>query len=263
MRWTEYETNYLIDNWGRKTLYVISKRLKRSESSVKQKAKLLGLGSWKLSSEYITINELASHFNTNTNSIAITWIQNNKLPCIKSKLSDKRYLTMIDIDKFWKWAEKHQELIKADCLEENSLGAEPKWFIEKRKADMKNPYKHFWGREKEDRLKYDLSKFCYTYDDLCKKYGVSYKTLNKKINQLGIMNRPINPNAGRSKWNDEMENKLISMIADGYSRKEIYHAMGKSKSSLETKILTLYGTSNFKTAKELILREREAKGSVV
>lgn len=32
--WTQQETKYLINNWGIKTLYTISKRLKRSKSSM-------------------------------------------------------------------------------------------------------------------------------------------------------------------------------------------------------------------------------------
>lgn len=245
MVWSSSETEYLKNNWGIKTNYEIAKRLNRSVISVREKAKRLELGSWKESSELITLNQLSKYCGMNQGNVWQSWCLNNGLKYTKRQSCSDKNIILINIDDFWKWAESHKDFIHTERIEENILGAEPQWLKEKRKADIANPYKHYWTREDESRLLYDLSKFCYTYDDLCKKYGIAYKTLNKKINQLGTKYRPINPNAGRSKWNDEMEQRMLDMICAGMTRKEVATQIGKSDASIKSKIVSMYGTNSF------------------
>ena len=49
---------------------------------------------------------------------------------------------VIDIDDFWKWAEKNKSILDFSRFEKYGLGAEPEWVDIKRKADFEKLQKH-------------------------------------------------------------------------------------------------------------------------
>lgn len=158
-RWTEEETEYLIENWGKYSVSTIAKNLNRTENSIINKINRIGLCGFKTNCEYITLNQLVvlmcgkNGSSTNKNKLL-----NNGLPAVSKKIN-KSSVKFIDIDKFWEWAEENKNSLNFRRLEENILGREPSWVKEKRRNDIlqfnkKNAYKRWTNFEIEKLKKY-------------------------------------------------------------------------------------------------------------
>ena len=61
----------------------------------------------------------------------------NGLPVKWHRVKKNRF-RVIDIEDFWKWAEKNKSLLDFSRFDKYTLGAEPDWVDEKRKADLKS-----------------------------------------------------------------------------------------------------------------------------
>lgn len=59
------------------------------------------------------------------------------IPAVLMSMHNNRPVMMIRIDDFWKWAEKHQDLLDFSNYELNMLGAEPSWVPVKRRRDFR------------------------------------------------------------------------------------------------------------------------------
>lgn len=115
---------------------------------------------------------------------------------------------MIDIEDFWKWAEKNKSLLDFSRFDKYTLGAEPDWVDEKRKADFKKLQLHgqhnaAWTKAEDDRLRYLLEKNRYTYSELAQELRHSEGAIKRRILDLGIETRPVRcppENGQRKKW---------------------------------------------------------------
>ncbi len=174
-RWTVEEIEYLTESWGKLSVATIAKKLNRTEKAIIEKKDRLKLGSFNVNSGYISLNELLRYmYRNNSNSYIKKNMLNNGLPTIDKKIN-KCSIKMVNIDDFWVWAEKHQNILNFRSLEENLFGSEPMWVKDKRKTDYENQLKYKsnekWTEDEVARLRkytelgYSLSKIS---EELCR-----------------------------------------------------------------------------------------------
>ena len=91
-RWTKEEENYLVEKWGKIKVSSISKKLNRTEGSIKRKAVRLNLG---VQMQWYSVNEVAYMFGFSRRKV-IFLIETGKINYLRDKTKKKRY--MIDED---------------------------------------------------------------------------------------------------------------------------------------------------------------------
>lgn len=164
--WTTEEMDYLENKWGRVTVHYIAKKLGRTETSITLKAQRMKLGS-RLTDDCVTFNELLKALGLQG---SYSWLREKYITINGLPVKKRGKYLKIKIDDFWKWAEQHKQILNFSKFEKNSLGKEPSWVDEKRRADLSNPRKvsnnRPWTKE-EDALLIQKTKSCrYTYKDL-------------------------------------------------------------------------------------------------
>lgn len=134
--WSETEEIYLMEKWGQISIPTIAKNLGRSVNSVLIRANRLKLGPHLMGGDYISANQLMQALKGQMFSTyyKTSWIKNRGLP-VHTKTVNKCRFKVVYLDEFWEWAEKNRSFIDFSKLEPFSLGKEPKWVNEQRKAD--------------------------------------------------------------------------------------------------------------------------------
>lgn len=171
--------------------------------------------------------------------------ERNGLPVKKVKVINKRY-KMIDIDDFWRWGEKHKNLLDFSGFEKNSLGLEPAWVEEKRQADYKkfqNGGKRPWTQAEDDKLRYLLTLFRYTYDELSKELQRSEAAIKRRIYDLNLKERPVRKKA--EFWTEDQTRLLSEMYNRGWSFEEISKKIGKTALACRGKYETMTIRPNY------------------
>ena len=129
--WIKDEETYMYRRYLYQSVETTAKFLNRSVSSVKHKARKLGLNHY--CGECLAAKTIAKAFNCDV-SVVIRWIEKLELPCKKFKVSNStRYL--IDPDNFWEWAKNHKTEINWRKYEAGSILPEPDWM-----CSIKNSY---------------------------------------------------------------------------------------------------------------------------
>ena len=161
--WTKQEEEYLVENWGTLSVGTIAKNLNRSENAVVVRKCRLGLGSFLVSGEYITWNQLQiALFGNRTSSgyKMISWVRNRDFP-IHTKRVNNNSFKVVYLDEWWVWAEKNRDFLDFSKFEENLLGKEPQWVKEKRRHDVEKAYKYImtpWTKTEDDKLMFLVAK---------------------------------------------------------------------------------------------------------
>lgn len=120
--WTEQEEKYMEKKYTSQPVETTAKKLDRTIVSVKRKAAKMGLNHY---ADELNARTLANCFNVDV-AVVIKWIDKFDLPCKKVVCKNQtRYL--IQMDEFWKWAEKNKGIINWSKYEEMSLCPEPMW----------------------------------------------------------------------------------------------------------------------------------------
>lgn len=239
--WTKEERDFLEDKWGITSVSYIAKKLSRTQNSVICKAYKMKLGSKTLADDSITFNELLKALGQQGSYswLRDRYINKNGLP-VKKK---GKYLK-IKIDDFWKWAEQHKQILNFSHFEENTLGKEPYWVKDKRKADLKNPRKVNNNRpwtEEDDALLIQKTKTCrYTYKDLSKDLKRTENAIKRRLYDLGVPYRPV-PLDSHIKWTDEENNKLMELYRKGFDTYVIANMLNKSQLSISNRIKAFGG----------------------
>jgi hypothetical protein len=147
-RWTEEDTQFLKDKWGEMSIARIAKKLNRTINAVKVKAARIGLTNALNHIDGVTLNQLANIFDVSYGwMVKRVWIDRFHIPYKTKIIAQTKAYRYICIDDFWKWAAKYKHKINFAKLEENILGKEPDWIVEKRKADRLNlTYKKITSR---------------------------------------------------------------------------------------------------------------------
>lgn len=230
--WSEKDDAYLQDKWGTVSIGRLAKVLGRSENAVVVRAQRIGCGAHLAGDSRISLNQLlyAIYGIPNGQAYIRNRLIQNGLP-VKWHTVRKNRFRVIDIEDFWKWAEKNKSLLDFSRLEKYSLGAEPDWVDIKRKADFDKTQRQgrhntAWTSAEDARLRRMLDKGIYTYTDLAKELRHSEGAVKRRILDLGIELRPVR--AKPRAWSDEDIETLCSMVDQGYDFSQIADKLGRS-----------------------------------
>nr|WP_319488497.1 hypothetical protein [uncultured Caproiciproducens sp.] len=253
--WTKEEYDYLMDNWGKRSLGCIAKHLNRSDNSIKIKVFKLGLGAFLDAGEYITLNQLSIALGRGTVSdyMLTSWVENRGFP-IKYKIVDTCKFRIVYLTDFWKWAEKNRTFIDFSKVEKNMLGEEPPWVKEQRKADQLKAIQYKkspWTPKEDVELKRLLKKYCYSYLELSKELGRTSGAIQRRICDLGLKERPIKPD-NHIKWESGELEQLAALIKNGVSYALMAEKLGKSDKAIRGRVYASYKTENLDSVMKMI-----------
>ncbi len=231
--WTIEDISYLEGNWGRVSIPTIAAHLERTINAVKLKANRIGLSRHIHSGSLITLNQFCEAIGKKT---SYSWIKDRwvrlGLPVQYRKTIKKKY-AMIDIEDFWKWAEHHKDVVDFS-FEENILGKEPSWVKEARRASyLAKMNTKPWTLADDNKLKYMLNQYRYTYDDVCRELNRSEGAIKRRMVTLGLKQRPIRHYAKH--WQDDETEMLLSMKEAGHCFEEIGRRLKRSGSAVRGK----------------------------
>lgn len=229
--WTKEELDYLQDKWGVSKRRNIARKLKRTETAVQLKAQRIGLGDPLTHIDGITMSELSKALNIHYN-IVRNWQERYGLPVGQVVVVNKP-VWAIKYDDFWKWAEKNKHMIDFSRVERLSLGPEPSWVAEKRKADqikklhVPKPHNTPWSNDDDSRLIWMLKQFKYTYPEIAYELNRTQGAVKRRIRDLGLKERPVRlPN--HNKYTKKDEKILVELLEKGYCFEEIANRLNRS-----------------------------------
>lgn len=133
--WTESDIQYIIRWWGNKPKCDIAKKLKRTIKSVMGMAYRLDLGPQLGTRDGVTLNVLIRELyggSRKANEKDYKRYMSSGAPYFIVQY-DKRRHYLVNLDKFWEWAEKNRNVYDLTKLEKYSLGKEPQWMLEYRR----------------------------------------------------------------------------------------------------------------------------------
>ncbi|WP_373836329.1 hypothetical protein [Jeotgalibaca arthritidis] len=226
--WTEDEEIFLFDNVGKLTFKKIGIELGRSESSVANKAKILGVK--------ILDNQGFIDGETFCETIGISrstfeyWRKAHNFPAKKRK--DFKYLA-IDLDKFWNWAKKNKKIINWTKFETGALGVEPRWVREVRKNNRYNRNKKVWELDEDEILKRMIAKGA-TYPELSKVLKRSHASIRRRIYDLYL---PPPARTGNKRWTEEEVAYAVEKLRNGADLMTVAADLGRSESGLREKLI--------------------------
>ena len=245
--WTDEELKYLDENWGYTSLKSMSAYLNRTVNAILYKARRLHYPEYTHSGDYITMNQLLIHLGINrSSSKSRLWITKRNFP-IKYKQVKRRKIKIVYLDDWWKWAEDNQDVVSLANLEPLVLGKEPEWVHNKRLNDKLRNVTIRTGLftpDEDARLIGMLKTYHYTISDIAKALQRKEGAIKGRITKLGLKYRPV-PKSHHNRWTDEEVNLLHQMIQE--QRDYLYiqeKLVNRSKSAIQSKISTLYGTGN-------------------
>ncbi len=231
-KWSEEELEYLEDKWGVVSIKGIAKKLNRSVNAVKLKAQRMGLGDARSHFDGITVSQLSLVLNTHY-GILKNWIKLYDFPARKKVFAAENKVLVVTYQDFWKWAKENRHMLDFSRFERLSLGPEPKWVEEKRKADqikklhVPKPHNTPWSKDDDEKLKWMLNQFKYTYPEIAEELKRSQAAVKRRILDLGLKQRPIRlPN--HIKYSPEEERLLIDLLEKGYCFEEIAVRLNRS-----------------------------------
>ena len=139
--WSEKELDYLERYWGVKSIDYFSKKFQRSNNAISAKATKLGLRFQSLTWDGVTVNDIILALGLTIGGTSYNKLYKLGLPVEISSSLQKRKVKVVQYDMFWEWLRNHQELINIDKFEEYSLGTEPIWMKNLRKAKYEERWK--------------------------------------------------------------------------------------------------------------------------
>jgi hypothetical protein len=142
--WTEEMDEILMDNGGAKSLKWLADQVGKTERAVERRMERLGIRDKHALTGTFTAYQLGNILGIDS-KIVVDWIKKKGLPANqgeyyreKGKLKPQRYKRyFINVDKFWKWAEKNRSCLNWSRVSKNCLPPEPKWVEEQRTIDYK------------------------------------------------------------------------------------------------------------------------------
>lgn len=246
-KWTQEELDFLEEKWGVLSKKLIAKKLNRSLNSVIVKAVRLGLGGYINARDEITLNLL---INTLGYKNSYSWVskkfENHNIPIKKMKIIDKS-VKMVNINEFWKWAEKNKEILNFADFEEGALGKEPLWVKEKRNIDKNSLNKinrnRLWTKYEEQLLISKVKSMKYTYEELSKEFNRTEGAIKSRLNKLQTPYRPLERDR-HIIWTEEENNTLLQMYKEGYGANQIARKINKSEFSVKERVGILESRKN-------------------
>lgn len=151
-RWTLDEDDFLIYHYGHKPFSYIARKLNRSEASIESRVARLKLGAAKEATGYFEMGELANALNVDYKTV-YEWARKKDLP-IEKTYAKRRHLLMIDVAKFWKWADENRSMLNFAKISPGVLLPEPDWLEGERKKDheLLPAHSNTYWTEEQDRI---------------------------------------------------------------------------------------------------------------
>lgn len=144
-RWTDEETEYLKENWGKLTYKEIAAKLGKDVKSVQTRASYIGLGASYDAADMLTLNTVYNAlYGYNPSQQCVARLLEKGFPIYIRTFRSKRF-RLVNPDRMWEWLREHQDEFDFVRFEEYSLGAEPDWVRDKRKADWQKYNNWRWG----------------------------------------------------------------------------------------------------------------------
>ena len=110
--WTDEEVEILSEKWGKRSAKDLSRQLGRSVGAIKRKAKDIGMGFRVQNADGVSMKMLLSIIcGHNASSKDYKRFKQAGLPYFTLKTEQRKFY-MVNIDKFWKWAEENQDMIE-------------------------------------------------------------------------------------------------------------------------------------------------------
>ena len=188
-KWTQEEDAQLEEWWGSAPPTLIAGRLGRSTGAIIQRVKKRQLGTFTNVGVYINRNQAAQMIGIDYKVLVRNWEVNHGL-CFKKKKvrSHKKSQYLIEMTKFIKWLEEHQDLWDGRRVEPYALGYEPKWLVEKRKRDSVQSTKLRGTKytPEEDRKIIFYMKQNKTQKEIGELIGRSEASVNARIMRLDV-----------------------------------------------------------------------------
>ncbi|NGT65557.1 hypothetical protein [Clostridium perfringens] len=241
--WTEEDINYLREKWGLVSVDVIAQKLNRTVISVRKKASYLKLGKWIDNIQYIKFRELIMALGYSESGYCYLKKKFKLLnfPMMSKKVS-KMKVEVVDIEEFWKWAEKNKSELNFANFNEGVLGKEPNWVKEKRKSDQINPakvnVKKRWTKEEDNLLIAKVKSNTYTYKMISEDLFRTESAIKRRLMDLNVPYRPIPE--GWKPWSEEEENKAIMLREKGYDCFAIGRILGRTQMSVDDKLRSYF-----------------------
>lgn len=237
-QWSKKDEDYLMDSWGTVSMATIAKKLSRTKGAVQQKASKLGLGAFLEAGEYVSLNQLyVALRGLNQGGYTVKqWIDKG-LPVRKRKVKNCSF-KVVYLPDFWDWAEMNSTLIDFSRLEKNTLGAEPKWLEEQRKADQELKfYKSTpWTKEEDETLRSLLNAYRYTYRELAFRLRRTEGAIKRRMIDLGIKARPLKM-SNHNPWTRQEVEILKDLYFKGHTPNTITNYIpGRSAQACSGKI---------------------------
>ncbi|AWP30748.1 hypothetical protein [Paenibacillus sp. Cedars] len=235
--WTKEEADYLQEQWGVTSIKGISMRLGRSVDAVKLKAQRIGLSDARMNFDGITVCQLGKALGREYSTMK-NWINRYGMPAKKKLFAQSARVLVIAYSDFWKWAEKHKELLNLAKMEPGTIGPEPEWAKVKRKADQLRSQKTWqsvdWTPAEDQRLA-QILKTEITYPELARMFNRSESSIKRRIHDLNLKMRPVRLNNIIKYTPDEVQT-LLQMAQEGYSYETIGSTLGKSALGVRGKL---------------------------
>lgn len=238
--WTERELETLTENYGKRSIEWLTCNLDRSESAIKNKVARLKLGRWYHNLEEISFNQLAEALNVSNNTLS-NWGVNYGLPVKQRRTFDTKF-KIVDLDDFWKWAERNKHMIEFDKIDKHILGAEPKWVEEARNQAFKTVHgigksykKTQWSEDDDVYLKHLLEQHKYTYPEISEKLSRSHGAIKRRMHDLRIKERPIYLDNHKKYSSDEID-FIFEMLDKGSGFSTIAKELKRSEAGVRGKI---------------------------
>jgi len=210
--WSKEKSEYLMENWGLKSIPNLSRRLKVTNSAIINKVHRNGLGRFLDSGDYITINQffIAIGRNGAWTYTLNQWIKKG-FPMKMKKVRNCSF-KVIDLNQFWKWAEKYRMHINFAKLKENVLGAEPIWVKDQRRADFEfSQFKTAPWTTKENLLFKDLlNLYKYTYKEISIQFNRTEGAIKRHIFELKLTSWPLRE-PPHSIWTKEQADIVVKI----------------------------------------------------
>lgn len=236
--WTREEETFLRDNWGTISMKGIADKLNRTETAIQVRAVRMKLGPFLEAGDYISLNILHGALRTKSYGGGYTlnqWVEKG-LP-VKTKKVKGSSFKVVNLDEFWKWAEKNRTIIDFSQLEENILGKEPDWLPDQRRADKKMAKfkKTPWTESEDRKLINSLKEFRYTYRQLSEILNRTEGAIKRRVIDLGIKERPLKmPN--HNPWTEEEVAIVVDLFDKGYQPDIMTKYIDRSAQAIRGKI---------------------------
>lgn len=219
--WTPADEAYLEENWGRRSIVALAKKLDRSPDAIKIRARKMNLGPVLMAGDYITLNQLVRVFQAaeSAGSYQVeSWVRNRGLPVHTRVVQDCSF-RVVYLNEFWAWAEKHRSFLDFSKMEPLALGKEPDWVAQQRKIDyisFSNQRKDPWTAEEDQRLTHLLKQHKYTWVEISKELRRSVGAIQRRVCDLGLKERPVRQSP-HNPWSEKDLQTMAEMIRQGCS----------------------------------------------